>query len=721
MALAVLTIESSSANVVEAMADIGSNAYYEYLVGRKDEDAYGSRWGDDEMAEVTHRSGLQSAPAGFDSFSRQFRFQVPLAHFDRDHPHLQLISYIDRAGNSAARSRVLKVAPVIGATRTGISEYEHGIPPGSLSFSTRWQTGGGRRQVRRVPLAFQESAISRAQFVDGLLQVIQAVAPTLIQALPQLIGAIGDGESNGRSETGTRESLSTDTLVELLRQVVAALPSDGGTTTTPSASPVPPLPPLAAPADTVLAETASLRGFVRHPLGRALSERRYAAAFGTRRVSFGRIMDAGLLSGPMLAALLGPLLRQAPQLLGVLADKPLNFLATVIRAEAENDLQREANQQAFIRNLLAETNRSLLLDQLVQRMGGDGAASLLPLLTQTQSVTGRPKAEASQAVNLKFEIGRPMEIGKKLKSVFAPIGNGIDLRIMLVESTGRTPQSPLPRAQAELAVIDTVTGDTLLTKSYRLREIYAGKAVPLHLEEELLAKLPRHRDLQVTVKLRWPTAQGRVLGVRGHHAIFLADTGPVFAGFGRTQDSVIHLAHPSDNRPFWNRIWEGTTPSSLDRSRWEIDVLCRYYVRVTGSEDSNGRMETRIAPQTNGKAVNESEITGRMRAGMEFSIDMLNQILAEHQTALTLTELAALKQADLRAELDMEATTRLRLRGKEGQLGAIWAFPSLMLREAHFLEPAARDDYGQVTEMRRITRSFLVPDRVHFLMMRSKR
>lgn len=710
MALAFLTIESSSANVVEAMADIGSNAYYEYLIGRKDGDAYGSRWGDDEMAEVKYRSGLHSAPTGFNPFSRQFRFQVPLAHFDREHPHLQLISYFDQDGNSAARSRIFRVAPVIGTTRTDISEYERGVPPGSLSLSTMSQMSNGAPHVRRVPVAFQESAISRAQFVDSLLQVIQAVAPTLIQALPQLIGAIGRGESDRRSEAGAQEGLGTDTLVELLRQVVAALPSRS-VTTGPAASP---------PSPTAPVEGASMRGHVHHPFGRTLAERRYAAAFSARRVPFGHAMDAGLLSGPLLGALLGPLLQQAPQLLGVLADKPLDFLATVIRAEAENDLQREANQQAFIRNLLAETNRSLLLDQLVQRMGGGASASLLPLLGQTQSVTGRPKTEASQVVNLKFKIGRPMEIGKKLKSIFAPIGNGIDLRIVL-EPIGKAPQIPLPRAQAELAIIDTVAGDKLLTKSYRLRQIYAGRPVPLHLEEELVAKLPRHRDLQVTVKLRWPTAQGRVLGVRGHHAICLADDGPVFSAFGRSQDTVINLAHPSDNRAFWNRIWEGTTPLGSDRSRWEIDTLCRYYVRVTGSENSNGRMETRIAPQVNGKPVNESEITGRMRAGIELSIDMLNHILGEYQSPLMPTELAALKQADLRAELDMEATTRLRLRGKEGQLGAIWAFPSLMMREAHFLEPVARDDFGQVTEMRRITRSFPVPDRVHFLMMRSKR
>lgn len=722
MALAVLTIESTSANAVEVMADIGSNTYYEYFVGRKDASAYGSRWGDDEMVAIKYRSGVQPAPTGFDPFSREFRFSVPLEHFDRDHPHLQLVSYTDRAGNSAARSRIFRVAAVIGATRINTAEYEHGVPPGSFSLSTLPQASNSQRPVRRIPLAFQESAISRAQFVDGLLQVLQAVAPTLIQALPQLIGSISGGNhsgsddrnaAGGRSEGGSGQGLNTDTLLELLRQVVAALPSGGDTNTT-SSPPPPPAPP------PEIAETASMRAYVSHPLGRALSHRRYAAAFGARRIPFGRAMDGGVLSGPMLAALLGPLLQQAPQLLGVLADKPLDFLSTLIRAEAENDLQREANQQAFIRNLLAETNRSMLLEQLVQRMGGQGIASLQPLLTQTQSLSTQPRAEASQAVNLKFEIGRPVEIGKKLKSVFAPNGDGIDLRILL-EPKGKAPQTPLPRAVADLTVVDIESGDSLLTRAYRLRELYVGKAVPLHLEEELLAKLPRHRDLQVTVKLRWPTTQGRVLGVRGHHAICLADTGPIFAGFGRSQDTVIHLADPNDNRAFWSRIWEGSTPSNSNTSRWEIDVLCRYYIRVMGTESSNGRMETRIAPQSNDKADSPAEISGRMRAGMEFSIDMLNQVLAEHQTPLTAAELAALKQADLRAQLDLEATTRLRLRGKEGQLGAIWAFPSLMMREAHFLEPVASDEFGQVTEMRRITRIFPVPDRVHFLMMRSKR
>jgi hypothetical protein len=703
MALAVLTIESTSADAVEAIASIGSNNVFEYLVGRHEGATVGSRWGDEELSEVSHRSGLQAAPEGFDPFSRQFRFTVPLALFDRHHPHLQLISYSDRGRNCPARSRILRVAPVMAASYP-------------LALSPRPLTSEPARSVRRVPLSFQESALSRAQFVDGLLQVLQAVAPTLIQALPQLIGSGASGTSSGGGGSGAPNGLSTDLLVQLLRQLVAALPAAAGS---PPPTPAPSPPPLAAAA-TLRRAAMFAGGPLRHPLGRALQQRRYATALQAPRVPFGRAMDGGLLSGPMLATLLAPLLSQAPQLLGVLADKPLDFLATLLRNEAQNDLQREANQQAFIRHLLAETNRSLLLDQLVQRMGRDGAASLLPLLTQSQSLRAQPKVEASQAFTLKFVMGQPIEMGAKLKAVFASTGQGIDLRIVLQPTTGNVPQTPLPKAQAELVVTDPQSGDCLLTRAYRLTEIHAGEPVPLHLEDELLSRLPRHRDLQVTVKLRWPAAQGRVLGVRGHHAICLADSGPLFGGFGASRDRVFHLADPSTFRSFWNRIWEGSTPTGTQRSRWEIDVLCRYYVRVIGLTETNGRMETRIATAGNGTTSAEGEITGKMRAGMEFSIDMLNQVLAEQSSPLSAMELTALRQADLRGEMDMEATTRLRLRGKDAQIGAIWVFPSLMLRDIHFLEPVARDPHGQVTEVKRSTRTFPMPDRLHFLMLRSK-
>ncbi|MGI9498915.1 MAG: hypothetical protein ACR2P3_02685, partial [Geminicoccaceae bacterium] len=114
------------------------------------------------------------------------------------------------------------------------------------------------------------------------------------------------------------------------------------------------------------------------------------------------------------------------------------------------------------------------------------------------------------------------------------------------------------------------------------------------------------------------------------------------------------------------------------------------------------------------------EISGRMRAGMEISVDMLNDALGLREAPLGSAELSAIKRADLRADLDLEATTRLRLRGKDHELGTIWAFPSLMLREVHFIEPTAHDTFGQVTEMSRKTRTFPVPDRVHFLPMKTK-
>jgi hypothetical protein len=189
-------------------------------------------------------------------------------------------------------------------------------------------------------------------------------------------------------------------------------------------------------------------------------------------------MDGGIISGPLLISLLGavagPLLAQVPQLLGVLADKPFDFLATLLRAEAENGLQREAGQQALMRDLLAETNRSLLMDQLIERLGqggeGGGAAALLPLLAGAQSLGAAPGAHEARSVRLVFEAGPLVDVGGKLKSVFAQGGAGIDLRITL-QLIENAPKSPLPRAIAALVVTDPATGRRLLEKSFRLTDL----------------------------------------------------------------------------------------------------------------------------------------------------------------------------------------------------------------------------------------------------------
>ena len=726
MALATLTLGAVTGDAVEAEANIGSNQYYTVLVGRREEGARGSRWGADEMVEISNRPEIIAAPRGINPLSKQFRFTVPLALFDRDHPDLQLVSFTDREGNNPARSRIFKVAPMLGTGRSDMSDYANGLPPSTLSIvPDSIDLARHNAPVRHVSLSFQEAAISRAQFLDGILQAITAaapqllnslpgllseIAPDLVASLPQLLNSVG-GVVNGAARPAApaaappaANAVDNQVLVTLMRELITALAVHNR-----------------AAAPDAVSETATLRHRGdSHPLGHARSLGRYAGQ-PTRRVPYARPMDAGIISGPLLASLLGavagPLMQQAPQLLGVLADKPLDFLSTIIRAEAANDLQRDANQQALMRDILSETNRSMLLEQLIEKLGqGGGAAALLPLLAGTQSVGSRPQEATS--VTLQFETGRMIDIGGKLKSVYAKDGDGIDLRVTL-QPKGKASEAPLPRAVVDLSITDPATGKQLLTKSFRLRDVYAGQAVPLHLDEVDLAKLPAQADLQLGATLRWPTSNGKTFGVRGHHAICLAE-GPVFAGFGRSRDKVIHLAHPGDDRPFWNKIWEGTTTSGSDQTRWEIDVTCRYYLRVVGQEVSNGRMETRIASEPVVKG-STRETTGKMRAGMELSVEMLNRVLSDNDTPLPAAALAALKQADLRADLDREATTRLRLRGKDGQLGAVWAFPSLMLRDVHFLEPGAQDAFGQVTEMRRTTHAFLVPDRIHFLPMRSKR
>jgi len=746
MALAFIAAVSVGQDAVEVEADIGSNQYYSYVVGHRDDSAYRSRWGEDEMAEVSHAAPVAPAPPGGNPLGRTFRFDIPLDLFDRDHPDLQLVSYSDRAGNNPARSRSHRVAWMNVARAPDMAVYADGLPPArfTLSLSAR----GGQAAtlpgapVRHVALSFREVGISRAQFLDSILQAVSAAAPQLLNSIPDLLtklapsllqampglmnsagGLLGAGRPNPAAPTGApaatpsaravEDSISNEVLVGLMRELVAALAaqsrSDG------RAAPVAP---------PVLAASLQQR-HARHPLVRAQAMGRFAAR-PMPRVPYARPMDGGIISGPLLISLLGavagPLLAQAPQLLGVLADKPLDFLATLLRAESENGLQREAGQQALMRDLLAETNRSLLMDQLIERLGqggeGGGAAALLPLLAGAQSLGAAPGAHEARSVRLVFEAGPLVDVGGKLKSVFALGDAGIDLRITL-QPIENAPKSPLPRAIAALVVTDPATGRRLLEKSFRLTDIEAGRPVPLHLDAADLSKLPGHTDLHAAVTLRWPTAAGKVLGVRGHHAFCLTD-GPVFAGFGQSHATVIQMAHPGDDRAFWNKVWEGTAASDTDQTRWELDVLCRYYLRVTGTEETNGRMETRLAADPAAPGSTRA-ITGKMRAGMEISVDMLNAVAARHGNPLPPAFLQAFRKADLRPDLDREATTRLRLRGREGQLGVVWAFPGLVMRDVDFLEPVAQDDHGQVTGVRRTTLAFPVPDRVHFLAMRSKR
>src|SRR5690606_3865419 len=167
---------------------------------------------------------------------------------------------------------------------------------------------------------------------------------------------------------------------------------------------------------------------------------------------------------------------------------------------------------------------------------------------------------------------------------------------------------------------------------------------------------------------------------------------------------------------FWNKVWEGGTDESGEHSRWELDATLRYYVRLTGDELDNGRMDTRMLLQPSSQG-NTLLYAGRLRSGIELSLAELNRL--DGGGHLSKDELDVLRSADL-SVFDQAATASVKVRGKERARGAVWAFLSVQPRELLFFEVAQVNDDGQVTELSERPRRLPVPASIHVLTMRSR-
>lgn len=661
MALAYLTAGDAPPGSCELTADIGTNEFYEYRIGARGEDG--------QLARIDHVSPLRRREGGGAVDSR-FTLRIPPSLLSRGSRDVQLCSYRDARRNGPACSRVVSVVPGLG--RMGLD-----APGGPHTMSAT--SSVAFRPCRQAAFSFEESAVSHAMFLDGLLAALRALAPAVIDAAPAIVGAATGGKG-----------LDSDLLSRLLRAVADAT----------------------KPAET--------KGEPAKP----------ASLDATSRA---QMVDGGVLTGPLLASLLGPLLQQAPQLLQVLTDKPLQFLTTLIAARQQAQLQKQQHQQDFIAGLLAEANRSMILREAMRRSAAAGApaapaASPDPGAAAAQALslrgTARPSApraaaRASDRFHLAFEPGTTVSVSGKPKSVYRP-DQGITL-LARVAVKGAVPRSPLPRAIVEVTLTDLDRGEPVLAKTFRLTDVAAGAPLPLAFTADELAKVPRHRDLHVAASIRWPSDGGRrIVTARGDHAIYLTG-GHLLTAIGAATGAEIPLDDPATYRAFWHRVWEGPARLAGDGKRWELDVVCRYYLRASLEHDSNARIETRLALDTPpDPAAITYAMGGRMKSGLELSLDELNRLAPlVGGEPVSASELAALKSSEVRGHLDLEGTARVRLSGKKTNVGVVWVYPEVTLRDLSLAAVEATDEAGQVTRVIARQVRFPFPSSIHFVSLRS--
>lgn len=699
---------------VEFVADLGSNGYYEYRVGSlagNDSNGLGP-WGEDALAEVAYRSGVQARPGGVrNPLSGAFVLRAPARLFAERGAVIQLASFRDAQRNGPAYSLPLRVArPVAGGPEPGYPDIADpfslpataragAVHRGAVAMSTPFQP------ARTVAFGFEESVLSHPMVLDELMAALRSAAPALLAALPGLLGAGGTAPGGGAPDLRA--------LVGLL-ETLGRLAGSGSSAPV-AAAPVVPPPAMPAPSQP---QSLWVRLARREGLDRPLRSASLALATSVPRYS--QAMDGGLISGPLLAALLGPLLQTAPQLLQVLTDKPLQFLGTLLQSQIQGKLQQQQAQQAFVADLLAEANRSALLRELLGNL--PPAAAAAPPSTATAlgwaAPPSRPPAPlASSRMALSFVAGTSWRTGDKSRWVYDP-SHGIVFTLDLIDRQAQPDLPPLPRAILEISLIDLETQRELLSRSLRLTDLRPGVPLRAELPPESLRDLPRQRDLQVVAVLRWPVPGGS-RGVRADHPIYLAER-----SFLKSVDSGGEagrpLSDPQRYRAFWNKIFEGGVTDGR-AVRWELDLTCRYYIRVALDSSANGRIESRLAlePQTEGERTRR--IHGRLKSGLELSLGELNKLLPllGGQPELSASDLAALAGSELRPRLDLQGTARVQASGKRDQRAVVWVYPTMSLDRVTLCDLAETDRDGLVTRVTERTLRFPFPRSLHLVTLKS--
>ncbi|MEM6698824.1 MAG: hypothetical protein AAF599_10540, partial [Bacteroidota bacterium] len=217
MALAILIPQGSNGEYYQFKADIGTNRYYQYRIGKSKKRYKGV----EIIEEVTHRSPLMEAQQAAQRLLHEdFLLQVPKTHLSRGADKIQLFSFKDKKGLGMALSDVVHVLSTL--------QQSDGLFP-SLSFEL--ETANMDIPVKYKPCTYREPPLSEGMFwgaiVNALPSVLKVAAPIvgkllnkggggkeaskvggneILDAIMQLLGDLKNQNSNGT--TATAQSIS---------------------------------------------------------------------------------------------------------------------------------------------------------------------------------------------------------------------------------------------------------------------------------------------------------------------------------------------------------------------------------------------------------------------------------------------------------------------------------------------------------------------------------
>jgi hypothetical protein len=715
MALALLDLLALGESGARLRVDTGTNRYYQLKLGR----ASGTREGFDWIDDVIHETPVQLNSSGGGTLATSTTITLPFHGLSHPRPGLpappvyaQLFSFKtpDRRG--------LAFSQVVALDRTTMTlepTYHDLTSSTALTVSDRVPVLNRPRVVACRTCAETQS-LPKVEDVLGL--IVRALVPVAQKLFPEP-PAVGSGAAGSGTTTpgaallpsgsaaappGATGGESGGALGSLLQAIGGALPGLLGTLG---------IGQLSGTKSMLIDRRASGDGnrFLTHvPLARPM-------VFGLDDAAFG-----------MLAAqVIGPLIKALPELLN---------------SSNQKHIELEKSRNHLISDLVGDVEKRVLLQQVLQaqqqapRSQSPDVARLADLLQQAASAPasspsggaspGVPSVSTasslSQSLSTRaiatFITAPPIDCAGGPHVLFAR-GRPITLQVKLAV-TDPVPETPLPKAIVRVVIKDPADQRVLAEQVVKRHDLAAGATVPVPFTAEDLAGVPTGRPVSLLAEIRWRLSNGAERKALGSEDAVFTDR-----LFLKTRGGSIgpdkELTDMGRFRPFWNKVWESPTLGD-DKSLWGLDATMKYTVMLTSTENSNGLMETRLSSSPDASSDGSRvQRTGRMKAGIECSVDELAKLAAlwDGEPQLDADHVAAFRTSSFAKENAGEVITSVKLDGRKEDRGLVWVVPVLGLVDYTLGVVKAVDDNGQVTAADEEHAHFPVPTAIRVLALRS--
>jgi len=699
--------------------DIGTNNYYRLKIGKTLTKKNGISWVD----TLSYTSPMQKLKNDGYLFNTEKMVELPSQHFDPKNCYAQLFSFKTTDGKSPAFSKAIKILVALN-----IDSTDDFIRPFSVTkFNDKQITLIMLNTTRNIPHTLPKPEYStQASFEDILANVLRVAGPVVMG----LLNGVTTSASTPGSVPAAGGAVAMPQLGMLntiINTLLQSLTGSGAAATTPT---VPTASAVSSPHSLSFSQSSDNR-FV---TGRNESLS-HPFIFG--------IDDAiiGALAGPIISSVAGPLIQAIPQMLNSMNQQKLQM--------------RQANNN-LMTNLVADTNRRMMLQQFLQNqqaqpnnaLNSIDVNQLLQLLQQIPATTTTPTSPVAAApiatpvvahslsvdnyyttlstnVILVFESANQLLYNGLNKTLFNKT-NGITLRLKLA-LTGVTPKNPLAKAIITIYFKEKGSKKIVVEKSFKQKNIFPHTLLEFAFTANELAVLNIQTDIQILAEMRWQSSTGRVVKALGSTEIILVDN-----SFLKEQANALveekELNDMKIYRSFWNKIWESpvldaTSSRDSDNKKynWELDITARYSVMLTSINESNGLMETKflLAKKDDESLTDRTE--GRLKAGIELSIMELNKMctLWDHQQPLSSEKLSALKNSSFIENNNCEFISTLKLKGKRNQRGMVWVIPILKLYNLTLSTVKTSNAFGQITEVQDEQVQFPLPTSARILGLKS--